>query len=79
MGMTQTDENKQLKRDAIKLRQDLGWSIDKISVHLNTPHTTIQDWVYGYSESKAYDNFTPALNKVNVMDCGEGGYNKRDN
>jgi len=45
MGRIQTDKNKQLKRDAIKLRQDLGWSERRIGEELGVSNDTIHNWL----------------------------------
>ncbi|MBA7716143.1 hypothetical protein ES703_125208 [subsurface metagenome] len=68
MGRTPTPERQKLKRCAIRLRQELGWSIDKIVVHLSLPHTTIQHWLDHNSTPKGYHNNAPlSLNTVHIV------------
>jgi len=45
MGRTLTDDRKQLRRDAIKLRQDLGWSERRIGEELGVSNDTIHNWL----------------------------------
>jgi site-specific DNA-methyltransferase (adenine-specific) len=45
MAMTLTEDRKQLRRDAIKLRQDLGWNNTKIGKHLDVPRKTVAYWL----------------------------------
>ena len=45
MGMTQTDKNKQLKRNAIRLRMELGWSERRIGKELGADKQTVHRWV----------------------------------
>ncbi len=73
MGGVTTPERRKLKEDAIRIRQELGWSYRQIAGHLKEARSTIFDWLSGYPIATASDNSNPlALNTVHVMDCVEG-------
>jgi len=56
MARTLTPERQKLKQEALSLRYDYGWSINRIMVQLHEPHTTIQHWVYQNSHGGQYHN-----------------------
>ena len=45
MGMVLTPERQKLKQDAIRLRQEMGWSGDKIAEHLKCDRSIIYCWL----------------------------------
>jgi site-specific DNA-methyltransferase (adenine-specific) len=63
---TLTPERQQLRDDAIRLRQELGWSERRIASHLSLPRPTINRWV------ARFDTLNVAHNSVNIMDCVTG-------
>jgi len=76
MARTLTPERQKLKQDAIRLRQELGWSERKIANHLSLPKPTIHDWLVGISDCNVVGNNNHLdLNKVYIMDC-IGGMNR---
>lgn len=73
MARTLTPKRKKQKQDAIRIRQELGWSIDKIVVHLSLPRTTIARWVSHNGKARlSHNNELLALNTVHIMDCVTG-------
>jgi len=73
MGRTLTPERQKQKSDAIRIRQELGWSERQIMAHLSLPRRTIRRYVGHNSEAKVgHNNGHLALNTVHVMDCLEG-------
>lgn len=73
MARTLTPDRQILKQDAIRLRQELGWSIRKIAGHLRLPKSDIYLWVSNNSIPELSNNNGPlALNTVHGMDCVTG-------
>lgn len=62
-----------LRLDAIRIRQELGWSNRRIATQLSLPEATIRLWLYNNSEAKVRRNGTPLVpNTVYCMDCLDG-------
>jgi len=73
MGRKLTPEREALRRDAIRIRQELGWSEWEIANHLSLPQPTIHLWLTKNSVAVPINNSPPlALNTVHVMDVLEG-------
>lgn len=66
MARTLTVERQALREDAIRLRQELGWSNRKIAAHLTVPPRTIDMWLRNYS------TLDVRKNAVNIMNCLDG-------
>lgn len=73
MARRLTTERQKLKADAIRIRRELGWSIDRIAEHLTIHRSTIYLWVSKNSERGKSKN-TPPLTPNNIyhMDCLDG-------
>lgn len=68
-----TPDRQKLKQDAIRLRQELGWSERQIAGQLNVPRPTINVWLADNPKrTVAKNNGLLALNTVHIMDCIEG-------
>lgn len=73
MGRTLTAEGRKLRDDAIRLRQELGWSKRRIAAHLEHNESTIRYWLRNNLESDMRKNNKPLpLNQVHIMDCIRG-------
>ena len=66
MGRTLTPERQKLKRDAIRLQQEMGWDSGQISGHLNVPSRTVRRWT-GHN-----NGHNVSMNTTNTMDCTVG-------
>lgn len=70
MGRTLTPERRKLKQDAIRIRQELGWSERQIASHLNLPRPTINVWLANNSITRlAKNNGHLNLGLVHILDC----------
>lgn len=72
MTMTLTPERQKLKQDAIRLRQEMGWSIRRIAGHLKIAKSAVGEWLSAYSTHELSDNLPLSFNQVHVMDCVDG-------
>jgi len=73
MARKLTPERQKLRLDAIRIRQELGWSIDKIAVYLSLPPTTIARWVSHNPEARLPHNTAPlSPDNIYCMDCLDG-------
>ncbi len=68
-----TPERQKLRLDAIRLRQELGWSERQIAGHLSLPRTTIQRFLAHNNTHEMAHNATPlSPNTIYCMDCLDG-------
>ena len=73
MARTMTPERQKLKKDAIRLRQELGWSEREIANHLSLPQPTIHVWLISNPiPSVIKNNGRLDLSIVHIMDCIKG-------
>lgn len=73
MARPMTPERQKQRQDAIRIRQELGWSIDRIVEHLGLPRTTIARWVSHNGKAKPYHNAKPlSPNNIYHKDCLDG-------
>ena len=73
MARTLTPERQKLKRDAIRLRQELRWTERQIANHLSLPQPTIHVWLINNSVSRVIkNNGVLPLGSVHIMDCRKG-------
>ena len=73
MARSITPERQKLRLDAIRIRQELGWSERQIVDHLNTPKTTIHQWLVGNTATTVVKNNTPlSPNNIYCMLCLTG-------
>lgn len=73
MARKLTPERQNLRLDAIRIRQELGWSLDKIVGHIGLPRTTIARWLsHNPVPRLSHNNGLLSLNQVHVMDCMTG-------
>lgn len=73
MARTLTPERQKLKQDAIRLRQELGWSERRLAEHLNLACSTIHSYLLNNSEPIMLNNKPSIyLNQVYVVDCIQG-------
>jgi len=73
MARTLTPERQKLRRDAIRLRQELGWSERQIANHLSLPRDTIHRWLVHNSVPRMVQNNGQLdLGTVHIMDCTKG-------
>lgn len=73
MARTLTPERQKLRQDAIRLRQELGWSERQIAEHLHEWRSTIHYWLHKNGTRKAHNNSAPLIpNNIYCMDCLEG-------
>ena len=73
MAGKMTPERQKLKRDAVKIRQELGWSQYRIATHLSLPRATIKRWV-GRNGIRTMGHHAAPLDLgiVHAMDCIKG-------
>jgi len=75
VSRTLTPERQALRQDAIRIREELGWSVRDIAGHLSLPKTDIHRWVSHISQPALSHNAAPLeLNKVHIMDAVHGMY-----
>ncbi len=68
-----TPERQKLRLDAIRIRQELGWSIRVIAGHLQVPKSDVYLWLSNNSEARVSHNTTPlSPNNIYCMDCLDG-------
>ena len=73
MARKLTPERQKLKQDAIRIRQELGWTERKIAGHLSLPRTTIQRFLAHNNTHEMAHNATPlSPNTIYCMDCLDG-------
>ena len=72
MGRTITPERLKLKQDAIRIRQELGWSNRRIAAHLQVARRSIDSWMGDNSVTRVGNNTKLNLNTLHVMDCADG-------
>ncbi|GEM_PF-3106749 len=72
MGRTLTPEHQALRRDALRIRRELGWSQRQIAGHLSLPKSTIDAWLPKNPAATVPNNSPLALNAVHVMDAVDG-------
>jgi hypothetical protein len=72
VARTLTPERQKLKQDAVRLRQEMGWSERQIANHLGLPQPTIHVWLINKSEPNMINNSPLKFNTVHVMDCVDG-------
>lgn len=56
MGRTLTLERQKLKREALSLRHDYGWTMRQIVEQLHVPIATIHYWLFNNSHSAMFNN-----------------------
>lgn len=70
MARKLTPERQKLRLDAIRLRQELGWSNRRIAAHLTVPETTIRRWIRHNYKARVRQNTAPlSPNNIYCMDC----------
>lgn len=68
-----TPERQKLRLDAIRIRQELGWSIRVIAGHLRVPKSDIHYWLSNNGTHAPSHNTTPLPpNNIYCMDCLNG-------
>ena len=68
-----TPERQKLRLDALRLRQEMGWSIRQIAGHLRLEKSTIHRWLSRELEAKVSHNTAPLFpNNIYRMDCLDG-------
>lgn len=73
MARTLPPERQKLKQDAIRIRQELGWSERRIASHLNLSRPTINYWLAKNGAHVVARNNTPLIpNNIYHMDCLDG-------
>jgi hypothetical protein len=86
MARTLTPERKKLRQDAIRIRQELGWSERRIAEYLGLDPTTTHRFVKQYTldkvkhnhrllhkgDIKTLHNSHLTLNQVYIMPCEDG-------
>jgi len=73
MARNLTPERQKLRLDAIRLRQELGWSIRVIAGHLGVPKSDIHEWVSNNITHELSKNIASlSLNNIYRMDCLDG-------
>ncbi len=72
MGRTLTPERQALRQDALRIRQELGWSERAIANHLSLPRDTVHHWMVLNAKAGLVHNPPLALNTVHVMDAVVG-------
>lgn len=72
MARKLTPERKKVRLDAIRLRQELGWSERSIMAHLSLPETTIRRWLRHNNSHDTRHNKPLAPNNIYCMECLEG-------
>ena len=72
MARKLTPERQELRLNAIRLRQELGWSNRAIMAHLSLPETTIRRWLRHNNSHDTRHNKPLTPNALYCMDCLEG-------
>jgi len=73
MARALTLERQKLKQDAIRIRQELGWTERHIANHLSLPQPTIHVWLINNSvPSVIKNNGQLDLGIVHIIDCIKG-------
>lgn len=73
MARTLTPERQKQREDAIRIRQELGWSERQIARHLAIDHRTIHRWLPRNDNHQLPHNYTPLTpNNIYHMDCLDG-------
>lgn len=73
MARKLTPERQKLRLDAIRIRQELGWSERRIAVHLSLPLTTISRWVsHNSKRGLSHNNGPISPNNLYCIDCLDG-------
>lgn len=73
MARKMTPEREKLRLDAIRLRQELGWSERQIASQLNVPRPTINVWLANNPKYMMAKNTAPlSPNNIYCMDCLDG-------
>jgi len=73
MARKLTSERQKLRLDAIRLRQELGWSNRRIAAHLTVPEPTTRRWIRHNYKARVRQNTAPlSPNNIYCMDCLDG-------